>query len=338
MAERRIILYGAAGHTGAFVAAEMARRGWNAVLAGRDINKLAPIAARYGARAREVEVTEPAGLDALLSGAHALINAAGPFGDTAPPLIEAAIRSQIPYLDVTAEPFVAKEMFETYDRPAREAGIIVAPAFGFFGALGDLLVSGTRDDWDGADRIDLAFALDRWKPTKGTRLAGQRRAGRRLVQAGGRFEVRDPSQPVPMGHWTFDGAFGEQPMVGEFSTVDVVTITRHTRVGSIGTWINEAPLADLSEPATEGPEAVDESGRSAQRFAIEAVVHRGGEKRQARASGRDIYAITAPIICEAAEWILSGRARATGAASAAELFDARGFLTALSPDPLIIEL
>ena len=331
---RRVVLYGAAGHTGRFVAAEMVRRGWNAILAGRDMAKLAPLAAIHGAVAREARTSEPAELDSLLSGADAVINAAGPFGDTSPQLIDAALRAGIPYFDVTAEPFVAKALFETYGSE-REA--IIAPAFGFFGALGDLLVTAAMGDWPDADHIQLAFALDRWQPTKGTRLAGERRAGRRLVRTGGRLEIREPSEPVPRGSWTFQAPFGEQPTVGEFSTVDVVTISRHIAVERISTWINQAPLADLVNPETTGPVAVDASGRSAQQFAIEAIVHRGSDRRVARASGQDIYAVTAPIVCEAVSWVLDGRARATGIRTAAELFDARAFLTSLAPNPLSVQ-
>src|SRR3546814_7835073 len=84
----RVVLYGAAGHTGRFVAAEIARRGWTPLLTGRDMAKLKPVADRHGAEARQVEVMDAAGLDRLLVGADAVINCAGPFGDTAPPLIE----------------------------------------------------------------------------------------------------------------------------------------------------------------------------------------------------------------------------------------------------------
>jgi hypothetical protein len=55
------------------------------------------------------------------------------------------------------------------------------------------------------------------------------------------------------------------------------------------------------------------------------------------ARGRDIYAVTAPIVVEAAVRILEGRVKATGAPAAGELFDARDFLDALSPDHLTVE-
>src|SRR3546814_5353471 len=110
----RVVLYGAAGHTGRCVAAEIARSGWTPLLTGRDMAKLKPVADRHGAEARQVEVMDAAGLDRLLVGADAVINCAGPFGDTAPPLIEATLQAGIAYLDVTPEPLVTMEVFASY--------------------------------------------------------------------------------------------------------------------------------------------------------------------------------------------------------------------------------
>jgi hypothetical protein len=197
--------------------------------------------------------------------------------------------------------------------------------------LGDLLVTAALDGRTSADQVELAFALDRWQPTKGTRLAGERRAGRRLVRDNGKLETRDPSQAPPKGTWQFLEPFGEQETVGEFSTVDVITISNHIDATRISTWINTAPLADLAAAGADGPKAADASGRSAQQFLIEAIVRQAGKDRRASISGRDIYAITAPIVVEAVEWILAGRAKASGVVAAGQLFDARAFLSALAP-------
>ena len=48
------------------------------------------------------------------------------------------------------------------------------------------------------------------------------------------------------------------------------------------------------------------------------------------ASGQDIYAVTAPLVVEAVDRILTGRTRTIGVASAGEMFDAPDFLGALS--------
>ncbi|MFW6089017.1 MAG: hypothetical protein ACODAB_04635 [Gemmatimonadota bacterium] len=70
---------------------------------------------------------------------------------------------------------------------------------------------------------------------------------------------------------------------------------------------------------------------------VDVLVSRGGRRRRAIARGRDIYAVTAPLVVEAAVRILDGRAKATGARAAGELFAARDFLEALSPDHMTVE-
>ena len=71
------------------------------------------------------------------------------------------------------------------------------------------------------------------------------------------------------------------------------------------------------------------SGRSPQRFVMEVFVSSDSTERRAVAFGRDIYAFTAPLVVEAADRILDGRARWVGTAAVGELFDARDFLASL---------
>ncbi len=59
-------------------------------------------------------------------------------------------------------------------------------------------------------------------------------------------------------------------------------------------------MKDLRNPDTPVPTAADVSGRSAQMFLVEAIVRRGQQGRRAMAHGRDIYAISAPLVVEAA--------------------------------------
>src|SRR5262249_45639818 len=91
---------------------------------------------------------------------------------------------------------------------------------------------------------------------------------------------------------------------------------------------------DVRDPATAAPEPVDKSGRSAQIFLVDVIARKGTEERRATARGRDVYAITAPIVVEATERILEGRFKRTGVAAAGELFDAQDFLESLSPEHL----
>ncbi|NVJ08318.1 hypothetical protein HUW63_24150 [Myxococcus sp. AM001] len=75
--------------------------------------------------------------------------------------------------------------------------------------------------------------------------------------------------------------------------------------------------------------ATDASGRSAQRFLVEVRARQGPEERRVTASGRDIYAFTAPLVVEAVERVLSGGALA-GVRAVGEAFDAADCLRSLA--------
>ncbi|ALG14871.1 saccharopine dehydrogenase family protein [Kibdelosporangium phytohabitans] len=332
-----IAVFGAYGHTARFVTAQLLARGYEPVLSGRDEAKLAEVAPP-GVRTRVASADDPASLDRAIEDAVAVINCAGPFGDTAPQLIEAALRAGIHYLDITAEALVAIDTFGTYRGDPRipQAGITVAPVMAFYGALGDLLATAALGDWPSADEITIAVALDSWHPTRGTRLAGKRRAGRRVIFDDGRLQVLPGDAAPPTGTWPFAEPFGVQDVVGQLSTTDLVTISRHVTVPRISAVINTAPLKDLNDPGSTGPRTAGADGRSAQVFLVEVVVRRGDGQRRASARGRDIYAVSAPIVTEALDRILTGRTTATGVITAGEAFDAKDFLRSLPLDDLFV--
>lgn len=174
------------------------------------------------------------------------------------------------------------------------------------------------------DDVTLAVALDRWQPTRGTRLAGERRAGRRLVFADGQLQARPPDDPIPTGRWDFPAPFGRQDVVGEPTTVDVITIARHLAGNRIDAFLNTMPLGDLTNPDTPSP-----TGRSEQVYCVDVVVSRDGESRRLAVHGTDIYAVTAPIVVEAVQRLLDGRRRRGGVGTAGEIFAAGDFLRAL---------
>jgi hypothetical protein len=102
--------------------------------------------------------------------------------------------------------------------------------------------------------------------------------------------------------------------------------------------MNDAPITDLHNPDTPAPEAADESGRSSQAFLMEVIARQGNAARRAVAHGRDIYAVTAPIVVEATRRAVDGLSRITGVVAAGEVFDARDFLRSLAPAHLSFEI
>jgi len=312
-----VAVYGANGHTGRFVVAELRERGYVPLLLGRDGKKVA----------RRASVDDPAALDRALDGAAAVINCAGPFATTAAPLVEAALRAGIPYVDVAAEIEANLDTFTHFAERARAAGTLVVPAMAFFGGLGDLLVTTAMGDWAAADEAHVAYGLSGWHPTAGTLAAGavsaRRRGGRRVRYTGGRLEYHDDA--LPTLRWPFPAPLGAQPVIGGFTMADVVTVPSHLAVPEVRTYMTAVAAAGLSTP-----DAGDDLARSAQTFVVDVVVRSGGAERRVVAAGQDIYAVTAPLAVEAVDRILTGRTRTTGVASAGAAFDAPDFLRALS--------
>jgi Saccharopine dehydrogenase NADP binding domain len=323
----KIAVYGASGHTARFVVAELLGRGHIPIAIGRDESRIAGAVALHDAEieARIASLDAPESLDRALMGADAVINCAGPFLDTAAPLIEAALRARMHYFDVTAEQASALSTFDLFDEPARERGICVVPAAGFYGGLGDLLATCAMRDWPQADRIDIAIALDSWWPTPGTRRTGARNTAPRLVLSGGTLRTIQPSATQL---WSFPEPFGTQEIV-EVPLTETILMARHLRVGEIRNYLNQAPLRDLHDPATPGPVAADEHGRSNQRFLVDLVVRNGDEERRITATGRDIYAITAPIVVEALERVCEPGHQDAGAFALGQLLDAQAVLQTL---------
>jgi uncharacterized protein YbjT (DUF2867 family) len=327
---RFVAVCGASGHTGRFVVAELLRRGFTPIPIGRDASRLAASGFQQrGMENRTANIEDPASLDRALAGAAAVINCAGPFLDTAEPLLAAALRARVHYLDVTAEQASALATFERFAAPARDAKIIVAPAMGFYGGLGDLLATAAMGDWESADEIRIGIALDSWRPTLGTRLTGQRNTAARLVITGG--ELAPLGDPPPASSWTFPEPFGVHE-VTEVPLTEIVLIGRHLRVSHLHTYLNLAPLRDLHDSTTPPPAAADETGRSAQIFLVDVMVRNGMETRRAIVRGRDIYAFTAPLVVEAVQRILIGAVEGVGVLAPGEMFDAPNFLRALTPE------
>ena len=326
-APQRVLVYGATGHTGRFVVDELVRRGLTPVLAGRSAERLAAVAPRHATLDRRVVgLDDPDLLRRAIAGVGVVVNCAGPFLDTAAPLARAAVESGAHYLDVTAEQGAVQQLYRELDHPARVAGVTVVPAMAFYGGLADLLVTAVLDGESHADEVEVAIGLDRWWPTDGTRATGVRNTAVRQVIRDG---VLAPlANPAPTGMWSYPEPLGDQSVM-HLPFSEVITIDRHLDVGELRSYLNTAALDDLRDSATPTPSAADERGRSTQQFVVDVVVRRRADTRRISCSGRDIYAVTAPIVVEGAARLLDGRHRGPGALAPGEAYDAGDVLAAL---------
>jgi hypothetical protein len=269
---------------------------------------------------------EPDALDRALEGTDAVINCAGPFLDTAPAIVEGALRAGAHYFDITAEQRSVRQTLATYGAEAAETGVVVLPAMAFYGGLADLLAAQLCQGWRTVEEILIGVALDFWHPTPGTRRTGERNSARRVIVSEGRLTPL-PSAPAGV-RWQFPLPFGDQP-VARVPLSEIITISKHIPARRIESFMNEAPLRDLGRADTPPPVAADVNGQSSQAFAMDVYAKGDGLSRRIAAFGRDIYAVSGPLVVEACMRVLSQPPRKGGAYAPAELFAPQEFLAAL---------
>lgn len=315
---RTVALLGATGYTGRLTAAELERKGVAHRVGGRTASRLAEVPST-GER-HVVDLASPASLEAFLDGVDVLITCVGPFAQLGMPVVEAAIRAGVPYVDSTGEPTFMAEVYERF----RTAGSPVVPACGFDYIPGDLGVAVAVEELGHpAEEIDVVYALSGAKVTRGTALSGvgalttMRPHLGRLVVAGEQGPV--PAVRLPWGEELTVPLHQPQAAVATgVAAPDWVTKVTQT-VGPLAG--HAAPLMKLAGPllnrwADRLPEGPSEDARSQATAKTYSVVR-----------VRDVYGITARFLVAASQQI-----EGSGAMAPAEALPARAFLDSVAYD------
>ncbi len=151
-----VLVYGATGYTGELVARHARDAGLDVVVAGRRPGPLQAVAGELGLPARTFGLDDPEGLRAGLDGVTAVLNAAGPFEVTAPPLLDACLAAGIHYLDLAGEVPAVAAAAARHDA-AVAAGVTVLPAVGFGVVATDLAAAVAASELDAPVELDIAF-------------------------------------------------------------------------------------------------------------------------------------------------------------------------------------
>ena len=147
------LIYGATGYTGRLCAEHAVERGLRPVLAGRNPDKLRPLAEGLGLEWRAFGLAPSL---AELQGVKAVLHAAGPFSATAAPMASACIEAGIHYCDITGEIDVF-EALAAWSARARDAGTMLLPGAGFDVVPSDCLAAHVATRLPGATRLRLSI-------------------------------------------------------------------------------------------------------------------------------------------------------------------------------------
>jgi short subunit dehydrogenase-like uncharacterized protein len=326
---RTVALLGATGYTGRLTAAELERKGIPHRVGGRSKDRLADVPSS-GER-HLVDLADPSSLDAFLDGADVLITCVGPFAELGMPVVEAAVRTQTPYVDSTGEPAFMAEVYRRF----RGAGSAVVPACGFDYIPGDLGVAVAAAELGRTpEQVDVVYAISGGKPTRGTARSIVGIVGAARPQLG-RLVVAGEDGPVTAVRLPW----GEELTVplhlpGALVRTGVAApgwMTRVTQVmGPVTPYT--APLSRLAKPwmrrwAERLPEGPSEADRGRAEARTYSVARSGADEARVVVKVRDAYGITARFLVAASQSL-----RGTGAMATAEALSPRGFLDEMAYD------
>ncbi len=240
----QLLIYGATGYTGRLICRLAVQRGERPILVGRGGRGLEALARETGCELRVADLRRDGELDAALSGARLVLNAAGPFTTTAAPLVDACLRAGRHYLDVAGELPVFRALAARSDE-AQRRGVMLLPGVGFVVAASDGLAAHVAAQLPGAH--SLAIGLSR--PTLWSR--GSLRtlvdlwSDRVEILRGG--EIRS----VPTGTLYRDFDYGSGPRASTaMRWPDVVTAHHSTGIPNIEVYCEVDGVDRLAAAAT----------------------------------------------------------------------------------------
>jgi short subunit dehydrogenase-like uncharacterized protein len=151
-----LLIYGVTGYAGGLISRLAAAAGLPHLAAGRDLETVTAHADPLLLPARTFSLSDPVKIGRALGDVAVVLNAAGPFADTGPPLAEACLRGGVHYLDL-AQDVPELEAIRRLDARAREAGIMLMPGVGVAVLPTDALAARLKRRLPSAVRLRLAI-------------------------------------------------------------------------------------------------------------------------------------------------------------------------------------
>ncbi|MCO4320470.1 saccharopine dehydrogenase family protein [Aliidiomarina quisquiliarum] len=228
------MIYGAYGYTGELITHYAKRMGYSPVLAGRNKAKIESFANQVSLEGRVFDLSEEV-LKAHLQDIDLVVHCAGPFEDTAEPMMKACIATGTHYLDITGEIEVF-ELAYSLRKEAEEAGIVLCPGVGFDVIPTDCIAARLKSQMPNATHLKLGFDT-RSGISRGTTKTTLRRLGE-----GGAVRKNGEIIKVPLAYKTAEINFGDgKKMAMTIPWGDVSTAFYTTSVPNIEVYIPASP-------------------------------------------------------------------------------------------------
>lgn len=229
------MIYGATGYTGGLISNQAQRLGYRPVLAGRNKQKIEALGTHLEMPWRSFSLDSVDTITSQLEDIDLVIHCAGPFEDTAEPMLKACIRAKTHYLDITGEISVF-ELAHSLRKEAEEAGIIVCPGVGFDVIPTDCIAARLNAQMPNATHMALGFDSSS-RMSRGTALTGIR-----CLHKGGAVREDGEIKNVPLAYKIRRINFGDgDKMAMTIPWGDVATAFYSTGTPNIEVYVPASP-------------------------------------------------------------------------------------------------
>lgn len=263
----KFLIYGANGYTGRLIAERAVAMGLSPIVAGRNRDVIDGIARELGLESRVFDLGDPDGVARKLHGVSLVLHCAGPYSRTSRPMVDACLRADAHYLDITGE-YAVLEAVLSRDEEAKAAKIVLMPAVGFDVVPTDCMAAKLHGELPDATSLELAFSGG-MQPSVGTaKTAVEGLSVGALVRRDGVLtKLRAPvTRQIPFGRRAprpgMSIPWGD--LVTAFHSTGIPNITVYTQFPAIA--MRSASLLGLAAPVLRMPAVV--------RFLQKQVEHR----------------------------------------------------------------
>jgi short subunit dehydrogenase-like uncharacterized protein len=193
----RLMIYGANGYTGRLIAREAVKRGLKPLLAGRNRDQLDELSKELNLSRRVFDLANQVEVGRNLDGIDIMLHCAGPFSQTAEPMLNACLDLNVHYLDITGEIDVFALCHRAHAR-AKHQGVVVLPGSGFDVVPTDCTAALLKQRLPDATSLVLAFEAG-GGPSPGTA-----KTSVEGLRNGGRARINGEMTRVPLAWKTRD--------------------------------------------------------------------------------------------------------------------------------------
>ena len=298
---KTLLIYGATGYTGRMAAERAKTLGLDFEIAGRNRRTLASLADALAVPFRVFAADADAAQS--LAGIDVLLNFAGPFAQTAVPLMRACLEAGVDYLDITAEINVYR-LAERLGAEAAEAGVMLLPGVGWDVVPTDCLAVHV------AQRVQEPRSLNVALQVPGSMSRGSAMSVSEIIGAGLMARVDGHLVPTPDAQpQYFD--FGEGPVLcAPLSFGDLVTGWHSTGILNIAMFVHVSGDAFPEGEVSLLPDGPTEEQRDAHRArAVAEVTAADGTVVRSMIETVNGYSYTPLAAVEAASRVLEGEHR-----------------------------